>query len=55
MMGIAILAERARWWVKTRSNNGEVIAAQTRPTRSKTAPIRPAVSEEYPYGSCRGH
>lgn len=35
-----------RWFVRTRSNNGDVTAAQTRPARRSVAPIRPEMSLE---------
>ncbi len=52
MAGSSSFPVSARWLVKTRSKRGELIAPHTRPTRSRTAPMIPAVSSEYPYGSC---
>ena len=54
MIGNAHFAEIARWFVSTRSKRGEVIAAVASPTSISTAPMKPAVSDEYPYGCCRG-
>jgi hypothetical protein len=51
-IGTRNLTVIARWWVKTRSNNGAVTMAATMPERRRVAPINPLVSAEYPTGAC---
>lgn len=48
--GTNTLAVEARWCVNTRSKRGAVMIAANIPVNNKQAPMKPASSDEYPWG-----